>query len=192
MPIPHNLETPKLPQTRPSNDIIDRDPFHSVQFRFLKIRLLLLSTKSRDLHQTSRSSPHFPLSLGFHSLFGILSSNFLSADPSPLLALSWRVEKLAIPGFFPRRFSFYFRNFPRIGGRREVWRRRRSIWFIGGRRSLPRAEDCNFEAGGSFSHGFSSNTFALLLLNIPPPLPPPLIAFIAPLSRLTRLRESHS
>lgn len=39
-----------------------------------KICLLLLSTKSKDLHQTSRSSPHFPLSLGFHSLFGILSS----------------------------------------------------------------------------------------------------------------------
>lgn len=88
--------------------------------------------------------------------------------------------------FFPRRFSFYFRNFSRAARRRRRRRRRRSIWFIGGRRSLPRAEDCNFEAGGSFSHGFSSTAFALLL-NVPP-----LLSRLSRLSRLTRLRESHS
>lgn len=93
--------------------------------------------------------------------------------------------------FFSTPFQFLFSQFPTCGEGEEEGPRR-SIWFIGGRRSLPRAEDCNFEAGGrafrtAFRRRLSPCLLLLLLLNVPP-----LLSRLSRLSRLTRLRESHS
>ena len=136
-------------------------------------------------------------------LFPKISRKLSSIDRSSICLFS-RVEKFAVSFFsLHTSFSFYFRNFPRaesLGGR--FGGGSRSIWFIGGRRSLPRAEDCNFEAGGgAFRTAFRRHfrpTPRLLLLNVPSPSPPPLLLSSLPLSRLsrlsrlTRLRESHS
>lgn len=150
-----------------------------------------------------------------HLFFSKQGDNFLSTDLRSLpkisrklssidrssICLFSRVEKFAVSFFsLHTSFSFYFRNFPRaesLGGR--FGGGSRSIWFIGGRRSLPRAEDCNFEAGGgAFRTAFRRHfrpTPRLLLLNVPSPPPPsarpsPLIAFIAPLSSDTFARKS--
>lgn len=200
----------------------------SKQFHFLKICLLLRVTRKRSKNKTVFSSnfdfsfflstlshtwTHFPL---FHTyFFSKQGDNFLSTDLRSLpkisrklssidrssICLFSRVEKFAVSFFsLHTSFSFYFRNFPRaesLGGR--FGGGSRSIWFIGGRRSLPRAEDCNFEAGGgAFRTAFRRHfrpTPRLLLLNVPSPPPPsarpsPLIAFIAPLSSDTFARKS--
>lgn len=132
---------------------------------------------------------------------------------SSILLLSPALRSIALSlfrksRFFSTPFQFLFSRLPTYG--RSFWevdgvwrrRRRRSIWFIGGRRSLPRAEDCNFEVGGGRERGAFRTAFRrhfrptqpfFLLLNVPPPPPPrpsPLIAFIAPLSSDTFARKS--
>ena len=174
---------------------------------FVKLWLLLFSLYSFSHLNTFSIIPHL--------FFSKQGDNFLSTDLRSLpkisrklssidrssICLFSRVEKFAVSFFsLHTSFSFYFRNFPRaesLGGR--FGGGSRSIWFIGGRRSLPRAEDCNFEAGGgAFRTAFRRHfrpTPRLLLLNVPSPPPPsarpsPLIAFIAPLSSDTFARKS--
>lgn len=115
--------------------------------------------------------------------------------------------EIAIPGFFPHRFSFYFRDFPRTGGRFGRWR-----GFGGGGVVVPSGlsgdvDRCREqktailkseggERGELFARLFvdtfalpnpSSSSLTFLLLFAPLPL-----SRLSRLSRLTRLRESHS
>lgn len=143
--------------------------------RFICLKICLLPLKKPQPNTLSRDS-----------------SPFRSLCPSRSLALSLLeiATLLLFFFFFSTPFQFLFSQFPTCGEGEEEGPRR-SIWFIGGRRSLPRAEDCNFEAGGrAFRTAFRrrlSPCLLLLLLNVPP-----LLSRLSRLSRLTRLRESHS
>lgn len=167
----------------------------SKQFHFLKICLLLRTTRKKSKNKTVFSSnfdfsfllptlshtwTHFPL---FHILFFEARRQFLKHGPSlspkdlSKALLDRSIEHLSlfargkIRGFFffsPHQFQFLFSQFPTCGVVGRKVRRRESFHLVYRGTSIAAASRRLqfWSRGGSFSHGFSSTLS-------PYPSPPP-------------------